>query len=212
MLSALACGRLAESLCTASTHDRTGTAVGGFERRAYWCRVSPANRFLGSSDCHSTVCPQSTRNSMHRAARNLRNMRTMTSATFWFGDTSSQAPPVFSAISRNRLSAGALPTPIANTRWPELCALRITSSTSQMSPSVINSTSVARSGAGKRVKNCFQSRLWPCLKVDNNAAFISVPPMSACVLPIRSATSLIVAVLQVRRPGKSCWTLWPKRL
>jgi len=34
------------------------------------------------------------------------------------GVTNSQAPPVSSASWRSKLSAGALPTPMANRRWP----------------------------------------------------------------------------------------------
>ena len=70
----------------------------------------------GKTDSHNAACPQSTLTSVQRVDRIRRNMRTITSTTSWLGDTNSQAPPDFSVTSRNRLSAGALPTPMANIR------------------------------------------------------------------------------------------------
>ena len=58
------------------------------------------------------------------------------------GDTSSQAPPVFSARSRSRLSAGELPTPTAKTRCPDWVAAATVGSMFQTSPSVISRTSI----------------------------------------------------------------------
>ena len=52
-----------------------------------------------------------------RAERMRSVMRMTASVMLSSGVTNSQAPPVCSASSLSRLSAGALPTPIAKIRW-----------------------------------------------------------------------------------------------
>ena len=153
--------------------------------------VSSEKTCLGNDDCHTTSSPQLIVKSFVLAVRMRCSMRITAWAMLSLGVTNSQAPPVCSAKSRSKLSAGALPTPIANMRCCETLACLTMSSISQTSPSVISSKSQPSVKALAKLS----------LKVECNAASSSVPPMSASVSRMAGANTS----LKYCWPNRSSW-------
>ena len=180
-----------------------GAVVRDWSVRAKKCTVSPSYICVGTGDCHSVSPPHSTFKLMACAQRIRRNMRMIAAEMSSLGETNSHAPPVASAKSRKRLSAGELPTPIAKMRCPCLVALLTMASTSHTSPSVMSRTPGL-------VKATLGTSMF--LKVDTNASRKLVPPISASVWRMAEATKATVAGVQARRLLSSCRTASPNRL
>ena len=119
-----------------TARPRTPRRRGSSRRR----RARPAAAWSRRRVAGQAISARST-----RGARSRANMRRIAPSASSFGATNSQAPPLASARRFSTPSAGALPMPTTNTRCFAARASATRPSASQISPSVISSTSAASS-------------------------------------------------------------------